>query len=53
MRGRKIHRDAEPILICHGDLAGNGKEYRYPLGPGINCQMPVHDGDGGEKACDE
>ncbi len=23
---------------------GSGKEYRYPLGPGLNCEMYLADG---------
>ena len=30
--------------MCPGDLTGAGKEYRYPLGPGMNCQMKLGDG---------
>ena len=27
-----------------GDLTGAGKEYRFPLGEGLNCQMYMADG---------
>ena len=33
----------KPILICPGDFSGAGKEYRYPLGQGLNCQMCLSD----------
>ena len=42
--GRVVHQNQEPILVCPGDLTGAGKEYRYPLGPGMNCQMKLGDG---------
>ncbi len=42
--GRVIHQNPEPIMICSGDFTGAGKEYRYPLGPGMNCQMKLGDG---------
>ena len=31
-------------MIYGGDFTGAGKEYRYPLGPGFNCQMHLADG---------
>ena len=31
-------------MIASGDMHGNGREYRYPLGPGMNCQMVKDDG---------
>ena len=42
--GKVIHQNPQPILICPGDFTGAGKEYRYPLGPGMNCQMKLGDG---------
>ena len=27
-----------------GDFSGAGKEYRFPLGEGLNCQMYMADG---------
>ena len=36
--------DAKPILICPGDFAGNGREYRHALGEGLYCQMTLSDG---------
>ena len=39
-----IHQNAQPILISPGDFMGSGKEYRYPLGPGLNCEMYLADG---------
>ena len=31
-------------MIACGDISGNGREWRYPLGPGMNCQMCLGDG---------
>jgi hypothetical protein len=39
-----IHKNPPPILIACGDISGNGREYRYPLGPGMNCDMKLGDG---------
>ena len=39
-----IHKNPPPILIACGDISGNGQEYRYPLGPGLNCEMCLGDG---------
>lgn len=35
---------AKPIMICPGDFSGAGREYRYPLGDGLNCQIKLSDG---------
>ena len=34
---------AKPIMICPGDFSGAGKEFRYPLGEGLNCQVKLSD----------
>ena len=41
---RVFHKNPQPIMIASGDMNGVGKEYRYPLGPGMNCQMILDDG---------
>ena len=44
-RGAKTyHKNPQPIIIASGDMNGYGKEYRYPLGPGMNCQVVKDDG---------
>ena len=42
--GRIIHKNPKPIIISSGDFTGAGREYRYPLGPGYNCEMMLTDG---------
>ena len=39
-----VHKNPPPIMIACGDISGNGREWRYPLGPGMNCQMKLGDG---------
>ena len=41
---RIFHKNPQPIMIASGDMNGVGREYRYPLGPGMNCQMILDDG---------
>ena len=41
---RVFHKNPQPIMIASGDMNGVGKEYRYPLGPGMNCMMILDDG---------